>query len=71
MFGVFGVEMQGMLVHGQQGEPGVIGFGDGPAGAMFIDIANLEILVIAAKGLLIAVFPGLDHAVLHLELSLK
>src|SRR5664279_5890122 len=31
------VEMQGMLIHGQEREPGIVRFGDGPAGSMFVD----------------------------------
>src|SRR5262245_66136054 len=37
-----------MLVHGEQREPDVICLRNGAAGAMLIDVANLEILVGAA-----------------------
>ena len=48
--GVFHVEVQRMGVHGQQGEPGVVGVRDGPAGAVFVDVTSLEILEVAAEG---------------------
>ena len=44
-----------MLVHGDQREPGVVGFGDRSAGAMFINVADTEILQIAAVRFSIAV----------------
>jgi hypothetical protein len=66
MLGVFGVKMQWVLVHGQQSEPGIVGFRNGATGPMFIGITNSEILVIAAKSFLIPVLANLDHAVSHL-----
>ena len=45
------VEVHRMRVHRQQREPGVVGLGDGAAGAVLVDVADLEILVVAAEGL--------------------
>src|SRR5262245_20219068 len=44
---VGGVDVQGMLVHRQQGEPGVVGLGEGAPGAVLVDVADLEFLVVA------------------------
>jgi hypothetical protein len=43
------VEMEGMLVHGEKREEGVIEFGDRPSGEMFEDIPDIEILVVPSK----------------------
>ena len=58
--------MQRVLVHGDQREPGVVGLGDRAPGAVFIDIADTEILQIAPVGLAVPVRSDLfcfrDHA---------
>src|ERR1700682_2944008 len=43
------IDVQRMLVHRQQREPDVIVLGDGPAGPMLVDVAGLELLVIAPE----------------------
>ena len=45
------IEVQRMLVHGEQREPGVVGLGDGAAGPVLVDVADLEVLVVAAEAL--------------------
>jgi hypothetical protein len=37
-----------VLVHGEQGKPGVVGLGDGAAGTVLVDVADREILEIQA-----------------------
>src|SRR5438105_7288868 len=73
--GIGGIEMQRMLVHRQQGEPGVVGLADRPPGPVLIDIAEREILEIAAGAGAPAPrrdFPGdCDHAVLPARIWLR
>jgi hypothetical protein len=46
--GIAVVEMQRVGVHRQQGEPDIVGFGDGSAWPMLVDVADVEVLIIAA-----------------------
>src|SRR6185436_15974611 len=61
------IEMQRMLVHRQQREPGVVGLADGAARAMLVDLADGEVLVVAAvafaQPVLTDGFGGCDHGV--------
>src|SRR5260221_11984240 len=57
--------MQRMLVHGQQREPGVLGLGDRTAGSMLVDVADREVLEIAAEPLAIALLADLVRVLHH------
>ncbi len=46
--GIGGIEMQRVLVHGQQREPDVVGLRDGAAGPVLVDVAHDEVIVGAA-----------------------
>src|SRR5262245_16357683 len=48
------VEVQGVGVHRQQGEPGIVAFGDRAAGAVLIDIADVEVIIVAAEAFAVA-----------------
>ena len=65
MLGVFLVEVQGVGVHGQQGEPAIVRLRDSAAGAVLVDVADLEVLVIAAEAFAIAVFADFFGRVAH------
>ena len=62
------VEMQRVGVHGQEGEPDVVGLRDGAPGPVLVDIADREVLVIAPEALAIALgadfFRRSDHRML-------
>jgi hypothetical protein len=49
------IEMQRMLVHSEQREPGIVRFADGASRPVLVDVAGGEILEIAAVALAIAV----------------
>src|SRR4051794_1244099 len=49
------VEVKRVLVHRQQREPDIVGFGDRAPGTMFVDIADREILEMTPEALAIAV----------------
>ena len=59
------VEVQRVRVHRQQREPSVIGFADGAARAVFVDIANDEVFVVATEGLPIALRAHLFDVLHH------
>jgi hypothetical protein len=46
---VLRVEMQRVGVHGEQREPRVVGFADGAARAVFVNVADHEVLEVATK----------------------
>src|SRR5207237_3252658 len=46
--GIGGIEMQRVLVHRQQGEPGVVGLADRASRAVLVDLADREILEVPA-----------------------
>ena len=52
---VLGVEVHRVGVHRQQREPGVVGLADRAAGPVLVDVADLEVLVVAAEGFAVAV----------------
>src|SRR5690606_29044364 len=48
------VEVHGVRVHGQQGEPGIVGFADRAPRAMLVDVADNEVVEEAAERFAIA-----------------
>src|SRR3546814_4929406 len=66
---VFGIEMQRVRVHRQQREPDVVRFGDGAAGPVLVDVADLEVLEIATDLLAITIGADLSDPVNHAFLS--
>src|SRR3546814_12904123 len=62
---VFGIEMQRVRVHRQQREPDVVRFGDGAAGPVLVDVADLEVLEIATDLLAITIGADLSDPVNH------
>jgi hypothetical protein len=59
------VELRRVLVHRQQREPDIVVFGDGPARAVFIDIAHSELLEKAAIGFAVTLRSYLGYAITH------
>src|SRR5436190_4066309 len=65
------VEVKRVLVHGEQGKPGVVGLRDGASRPMLVDVADREVLIIAPEALAIASLAYLlrrrHHWSLHTE----
>src|SRR5262249_37673644 len=51
---VGGVNVQRVLVHGEQREPGVVGLAERAPGAMLVDVAALELLEVAPRRLAVS-----------------
>src|SRR2546421_2797636 len=65
------VEVERVLVHGEQREPGVVGLRDGASRPMLVDVADREVLIIAPEALAVASLAHLlrrcHHWSLHTE----
>src|SRR4051794_36021485 len=61
------IEVQRMLVHGHQREPGIVGFADRAAGTVLVDVAHVKVLEIAPEALAITLRADLFEGLRHLD----
>src|SRR5258707_6691551 len=66
---VRGIDVQRMLVHGEEREPGVVGLAERAARPVLVDVADLELLVIAPRRFAIALWSHFLCAAYHKRIS--